>query len=377
MKISLITTLRHNVGDDFVREGILYLVRKRWPDISFTARSIHKHSPITVREGFEWVRLGRASKYVSRILDCLPSFGEDKILGAELLIQAGAPVYWCHRGIHCATNEWFHPLITKRYLRCKERVPFLNLGAGSCQRYYSDGSEFSRCQSCKAYIPRIHRLAAVTTVRDALAKRILNSLGLDAPLLPCPSIFVADQFELQPAKPEYVCLNYMRGGGHYDFGQNIDVQRWEATFREFYARIARNHRCVFVCHNETEVKEARRIAPHAEVYYRRDYRDYLSFFARARCGVVNRMHAAFAIASFGRPSFVVGSDTRAHMVEQIGLRHAFVDEVDPQRLLAEFEFLCAGGNNYEQRVATIKQRAYVDYLEALEPVEELKGMPAA
>lgn len=61
MRVTLITTVRHNIGDDFVRVGMLHLLRRAWLDVPLTVHNIHKHASVTVRVGFGWVRSNRIS----------------------------------------------------------------------------------------------------------------------------------------------------------------------------------------------------------------------------------------------------------------------------------------------------------------------------
>ena len=376
----MITTINHNVGDDFVREGILYLLKEKYSNI--TVRPIHKHIPVTVRDQFEWVYNSGFTKFLDRIpklrglrlsklIDLLPiQESGDKILQSDLLIQSGAPVYWCHPNNHCANNEWYNPLVKKRYLRIADRVPFLNLAAGTCQRYDSDGSEFLACPRCSIYIKELHELTTVTTVRDNLARKILNNLGLDPPVIPCSSIFAKDYFGISAGEPEFFCLNYMEGGGHYDFNQHIDSSRWESIFREFYGIIKDkyNNKCIFVCHNKKEIGDARKIDPKSNIFYSTKCEDYLKFYARCKLGIMNRVHGAFAIASFGRPSFIVGTDTRARMVEEISLKHAFVNDITVEQLLQEFDWLIMYSEDYQERFREIKNNAYKAYLDVLDRI---------
>lgn len=360
MNAAIITTVNHNVGDDFVREGILFLLEKCFSKVSHL--NIHKHTPVTVRNNFEWVR----NYQLSRFLDMFPIVPiHDKIFTADILVQSGAPVYWCHPKSHCADNEWYRPLILRRYSKVKGKKPFLNLAAGTCQKYHDDGLEFANCKKCSTYIKELYALSTVTTVRDQVAKKALNSFGLEVSVLPCSSIYARDRLNVSAERPRYVCLNYMEGGGHYDFGQNIDHNRWEKTLKRFYDSIKGECDCVFVCHDVEELKNANRMAPEAKKFFSRDYKEYLRFYARAMCGIVNRVHSGFAIASFGRPSFVIGNDTRAKMAAEIGLRHEFVENVDLTRLLDEYEFLKAEAVHYENRFEEIKKKALLDYQAAL------------
>jgi hypothetical protein len=365
-KICFITTVNHNVGDDFVREGIIFLLNQKFKDSVLNFDVIHKHSPITARHGFEWFRNYKLSKYVDQFLPL--SITKDRVLEADILVQSGAPVYWCHpktHGPHCSFNEWFRPIIKRRYLKTASKVPFLNLAAGTCQRYDSDGSEFDSCKSCQDYIQELQSLTKVTTLRDKLAKRILNNMGFDAPVIPCSSIFARESFGIEPKNPEYVALNYMKGGAHYVFGQKIEFEKWKNCFKSFYEQISKFEQCVFVCHNQDEVNNAKRIDFHANIFISNNYKDYIRFYAKTKFGIMNRIHGAFLIASFGRPAVLVGNDSRVKMAEEIGLPYIFVNYVNLIWLLEQYEYLKNGADNYLERFNGIKKKAYLDYQEAL------------
>jgi hypothetical protein len=382
-KIAVITTVNHNVGDDFVREGIIYLLRKKLGETGVAL--IHKHIPVTVRPEFEWIyytgltrvlnKFWGGGLLLSRVIDALPlNRRTDKILNCDLLVQSGAPVYWCHksgRGSH--NNEWYKPLIKRRYLDIRHRVPFANIGVGSCQPYYSDGSEFVRNIRCSSYIRELHSLCAVTTVRESLSKRILNSLGLDAPVIPCPSIFAKDHFNIQPHTPEYIALNFMSRGGHYDLGQRIDKEKWEKTFTSFFGEIKTRYPVVLVCHDRKEFVLAGRMIPEASRYIASSSRDCLGFYSRAKFFLGCRVHGALAVGSFGRPAFVVGADTRSQMVDEIGLRRSFVKEVNLETLLGAYRDLEEECSTYAESFSAIKDQAFDHYMSALEPISSVLG----
>lgn len=362
-KISIITTVDHNVGDDFVREGIKYLLRQYFKNDNLEFQNIHKHSPITTRYGFEWFRKLRFSKRVDRIIP--KSWSKDRIFEADIIVQSGAPVYWCHEvgGGHCYNNEWYIPLIKKRFLKNK-KAKLLNLAAGTCQKYHSDGSEF--CQKCYEYMKDFYKLSAVTTVRDTLAQTVFKKIGIDVPVIPCSSIFAIDEHNFINEGEEYIVVNYMKGGAHYTFGQEIDFEKWEREFKKFYFELKEKERIVISCHNQKEVDEALELDPKSEIFYvKDDYLEYMKFYSRAKFGIVNRVHGAFLMASYGKPSIVVGNDSRARMPEEIGLKHFFVNDVDYNLLTQEYEYLKNGADNFVERFKLIKEKAYHDYMEAL------------
>ena len=104
MKISIITTVDHNVGDDFVREGIKYLLKKFFKNENIEFNNIHKHSPITARYGYENFRNLRLSKILDNTIP--KNCSKDKVLEADILVQSGAPVYWCHESAGSRRRSW-------------------------------------------------------------------------------------------------------------------------------------------------------------------------------------------------------------------------------------------------------------------------------
>jgi hypothetical protein len=362
VKISIITTVDHNVGDDFVREGIKYLLRQHFSGQQLEFENIHKHSPITTRHGFEWFRNLRYSRRVDKLIP--KKITQDRIFDADLVVQSGAPVYWCHAvDGHCYQNEWYQPLIRERLYQKKNKL-FINLAGGTCQTYHSDGSEF--CSLCNDYIKEFYDACQVTTVRDTLGSVVLGNIGLKAPVIPCSSIFAINEHNLKSEGEDYVVVNYMKGGSHFVFGQEILADKWQREFKIFYNELKMKERVIFSCHNQKEVDEALDLDPDAEIFFEEhDYLAYMRFYSRAKFGIMNRVHGAFMMASFGKPSIVIGNDSRARMAEEIGLKHYFVNDVDVDLLRNEYGYLLSGANNFLDRFNVIKDKAFSDYMLSL------------
>jgi len=370
MKITFITTIDHNVGDDFVREGIKYLLRKVLPKKEIHFQNIHKHSPITVRHGFEWFKRIKISKFnlPSKNLDALLplKITKDKILAADIVIQSGAPVYWCHKdfGSHCADNEWYDPLIRRRFNENHDAI-LLNVAAGSCQDFNSDGKEFKECSKDIKYIKEFYFASSLTTVRDKLAHNVLSSLGLDAQLLPCPSIFAIDEYDLKPQEKKYLIINYMQIAGHYTFGREIRSDKWFNELKTFYNYVKEKEEILFVCHNKRELSNAKKIDPYANTFYSDSFLDYMKIYSKAKYGIMNRVHGAFIMASYGAPSFVIGNDSRAKMTEEIGLESMFLNDITYSTLVDKYESLKKMRKNYITVFNERKKIAFDKYVNLL------------
>ena len=361
MRITFITTVRHNVGDDFVRDGLKFLLKKALNRRGLRFESVHKHAPITARVGFDGMRRAKISRALDEHLPL--SLTRDRIRSADLVVQSGAPVYWCHRAVnaHCCDNEWYDPLVRRRLAGVNK---LLNIAGGSCQTFFSDGSEV--CPRCREYVRELFAACRVTTLRDAVARRILNDAGHDAPVIPCTSLFAVDEQAILPAGEEYVAVNFMPTAAHYTFGQAIDRQKWLTEFSRFYFELKRSERVIFSCHDRNERDWARRIDPRAEIFFAApDSVRYLEFYARAKAGVVNRIHAALALASLGKPALVIGADSRARMAAEIDLPTLFVNDADAETLMSGYQSLPPMKPSFAERIRHIKEKALQEYVRIL------------
>lgn len=364
-KTAIITTVRHNVGDDFVREGIKHLLTSAFPDREFRFESIHKHAPISSTYGFDWLRDNRFARRIDRFLPV--SLLPDRIREADLIVQSGAPVFWCLPTDHsfCSQNEWYQPLMVRRR-SMNPTVPFINLAGGSCQPYFSEGEEFDQFPAEYDYIRRLTGDSVLTTARDPLAARICAKAGVkNMPVLPCTSIFAVDYHQINPLPGEYVVFNYMHGGAHFTLGQTINSDAWQQTVLKLYHHISREHRVIFSCHNKKEIREVRDLLPDAEIFFSEDYTEFMQFYAKATFGIMNRVHGAFLMASLGKPSLIIGNDSRARMAEMIGLKSWFINDATTEEMFEALDKLISILPVFPALIGKIKKEARDAYLELL------------
>ncbi|WP_395752793.1 polysaccharide pyruvyl transferase family protein [Prosthecobacter sp.] len=319
--------MNHNVGDDFVRIGIISLLQAVLGEFETTV--IHKHFPAGVR-GRLWQQVDRMTRGISkrfdwrgrlaRMADFLPlNAAEDKILNCDLLVQSGAPMYWKNRWSTCAQTEWFAPLVEKRWRQISQRVPLLNLGAGSCQAWGSDGAEIVSDPECRSFIDRFTRWSSLTTVRDKLAQNIVRECGHEVPLLPCPAIFSPGALNIQGQPGQYIALNYMPYGGHYDLAETGAEarQKWENVFCKTARDLARRQACMLICHDRAELQLAECLLPDIPRFHSEVWQDYLHAYSRCSSAVVNRVHGAVVAAVMGKQVLLTGNDTRLLMAAEI------------------------------------------------------------
>src|SRR4051794_29105575 len=123
MRIAFMTTVGRNVGDEFIRDGI----RSFFDDAvgSYDSFYIDKHDLTTLHR---------------RVLD-EPAELSDKFRDADVIVQAGAPVYWNNgEGKYTSYNaEWAQALWFDRIFKLGgDGKVILNLGAGTGQQGEDD-----------------------------------------------------------------------------------------------------------------------------------------------------------------------------------------------------------------------------------------------
>ncbi|HAO93566.1 MAG: hypothetical protein A2X99_05495 [Deltaproteobacteria bacterium GWB2_55_19] len=365
MKIGLITTLNTNIGDDFIREGIRHLLGDAFKGKKVEFIPINKHNPFSVYPAWHPARLahrfsgvplaGRLlGKHAERLASTLGrSFFDD----CGLIVQCGAPVVWpdCHK------SEWAGPLWTQVIGRLFNRVPVLNLAAGSCYPWEKQPDRLDNRGDLK-FIKEILGYCRLTTSRDRLVQRLFASAGSDTQFIPC-SAFLAARNKAE--KGDLILINYMKGAGHYDWAQSVDADKWEKTVIGLINRLGGRHKLAFICHNEAEMEEAKTLAPDLPRLFPKSIEEYFSVTANAKGALCNRMHASVGMAGQGIPSIAVGTDTRLLMVKALGLNAFYVKDADIDMLEQNLETMLSLGNSEKERLLSLRAETRKRYLEAI------------
>lgn len=352
LRIAFLTTLGVNVGDEFIREGIRACL-DRLP-LSYTPLFVNKHD--------------RASLFEPH--DNETVLTSDKLRQSDVIIQSGAPVYWWFGpAVKSTTVDWHEWVWLDRILPAGPAAPlFLNLGAGSCQKWDDDGESFVRDPECAAFASQATQRAVLTVVRDPVAGRILARLGLPHESLPCPAFLAAARFVFPRPEPSLIGVNLMPLGGHHQLDEAFQSRRWVYEISRLVHEIRKMGSLVFVCHNQEEADFSQLFAsPGERIFLSSNYRDYLDLFPRLTAIFANRVHAAVAAAGFGVPAVIAGTDTRATIGSWIGLpifRSATLDHAEVAHQLAG---LLRERRTEQDRLRSLHAATLDSYLSLLQP----------
>ena len=368
MRVGLITTINTNIGDDFIREGICLVLREIFKAYEIEFVAVNKHQPLTVYPDLHPIHLAKITYYLprgrfraSRVIERFASkLRLSHFDTCDLIVQCGAPVLWpgCHR---C---EWAEPLWHQVIGRLYQRIPVLNLAAGACYPWEQQPVQITD-QDEVQYLQAILRYCCLTTVRDKLAQRLCASLGTKTPLIPCSAFLAATDCAVAKQESGVILINYMTGGGHYEWAQGINELTWRETVKTLIGRLRTHHRLAFLCHNEAEYQLARDLDPTLHRIWPKTPQEYFDQVFEAKVALCNRMHASVVLAGLGIPSVTVCTDTRLLMVETLGLPCFYVKEADADRLEDELENLLAHHHWERERLLELKKQTWKRYVEAI------------
>lgn len=364
MKIGLITTLDTNIGDDFIREGICNLLRSVFADRTIEFVPVNKHQPFTVfapshpaRLAEKGVSIPVAGRFIGRAANWLAKSGKSRFDDCDLIVQCGAPVLWPN----CNKCEWAVPLWYSVVGRLYEKIPVLNLAAGSCYPWEKQPERIEDAADAH-FLKTISSYCVATTARDTLAERLFASIGVRSRFLPCTAL-LAGGTERRPGEyRDFVLINYMPGGGHYDWGQRNEPQLWEKTVVALISRLKKKHRVAMLCHNDAERLAASKVAPGLPVIFPKTPEEYFTSVAGAKAAVCNRLHASVGMAGIGIPSIAIGTDTRLLMVDAIGVPAIYVKDATLEKVESELERILANREAESQRLLALREKVWHEYV---------------
>lgn len=366
MKIGLITTLDTNIGDDFIREGICNLLRSIFHDRPLEFVPVNKHQPFTVFNPLHPARLAQGlrlpvgGRFINRAADLLARTGKSRFDDCGFIVQCGAPVLWPD----CNRCEWAGPLWYSVVGRLHEKIPVLNLAAGSCYPWEKQPEKIDNPLDAR-FLKTISSYCKATTVRDTLARKLFASIGVEAKFLPCTALLAGGTGRKPGAYRDFILINYMPGGGHYDWGQSIDASSWDRAMSALVSNLKKKHKVAMLCHNETERRAASELAPDLPIIFPKTPEEYFDAVAGAKAAVCNRLHASVGMAGIGIPSIAIGTDTRLLMVDAIGVPALYVKDATLEKMEESLNRILANKEAESQRLLALRERVWNEYVELI------------
>lgn len=367
MKIGIITTLSHNIGDDFVRVGIINLINALTLGRQVDYVLVNKHEPLTVyppNHPLNWMgkfaeNLPRGRRRFERYAESLlHGLGGSRFHDCNIIIQSGAPVIFDG----CARAEWSVPIWDHIAGALSSKVPVMNIAAGTCYAWESQPDSVPKSDDAE-FLQRISSFCRLTTVRERLAHSLMNKLGVETKLLPCTAFLSGINTINSSTDSSPIYINYMEGGGHYSFGQGISGKTWLETLKDLIARVRKRHDVRVICHTKREYQVARQEFSDIQAILPASVEEYYQHIAQAKCGIYNRLHASVALGGIGVPSVAIGTDTRMLMLDEIKTPYRYIAEANAEELENTVENLLAERASEKERLLALRAQTWAAYSE--------------
>ena len=369
-KIGIITTLDHNIGDDFVREGIVKLLKQALPS-GFETVNINKHEPLSVypishplgQIGQITKKMTRGKRKIESISEeFLHKFGKSKFDHVDLIVQSGAPCFFDG----CATTEWSTKIWEHIVGRLHNNIPVLNIAAGTAYSWKTKPMKVSELKEDDSrFIKQTAKYCDLITVRDGLAQELCQQMNIKSSLLPCTAFLSGGETLINSEVNSPILVNYMDIGGHYQYDQGISPDIWRDTLRSAISKLGKRHEIVFLCHNAKEYRSAQIYFPLHKKLFPKSIGDYYSAISNSKAGIFNRMHASVALAGIGGGSLGIGNDTRMLMLEEIGIKSSFVVGISADEIEFEIEGIINRRVDYFERFIEKKRNTSEAYLKLI------------
>jgi len=376
MKFGLISTQNTNIGDDFIRQGIINVLLAKYA-ANCELLVVNKHRPLDIYNNKASELFGKVFKYmehnrwlyrVSHTSEAMTSklfklFAPDILIDVNYVIECGMPVLYPK----CNQANWARIIWPNAVFPRVNKIPFTILAAGACYPWETRGQVLDSfaASSDGRYAQNLVRHAHKITVRDALCQKLFKAVGSDPALLPCTA-FLAGCHHLADQDDGIAYVNFMEGGGHFEWGQNIDSMVWRQSFLEVLRRLRTDLRVVWIAHNEAEKTLAQSLAKDDQVIMPRDPMEYFSATNRGTVSLCNRLHASVALAGMGIPGVAIGTDTRLLMVENLGQHALYVKDACDADYLYQKTMDCIVNRNTKRenllKLSRDTLAVYADYI---------------
>ncbi len=336
--VALLSTYFENVGDDLIREGILYQLGRllRGPIVY---RHISKsnllslyspvtwlsHAPVREMSGMARRVVGAAGRRVS---DCRLSACLDKTRHCDLLVVAGTPLFFftLNRFTFLRNALWPGEVFDRR-IGPRPSPALVGLGLG-CLLDRPVGRIVQEQPEEMHFIRRFLARSSLVTVRDSDTESITRQACPERAgtvrLAMCPSVWACKGIGVTPepyAAESSVLVAYSTAGARVDVDR---TRARECRYRAFGHVIQHLRRAgirvALISHTPQDHRELQQVArEHRLAPPRRlGARDLLREVARSRAVVTWRVHGAMAALSLGVPTLLFRTDSRFGMAQALG-----------------------------------------------------------
>lgn len=371
LKIGILSTINTNIGDEFIRDGILCILESiLGSKDEFECVVYNKHKPWTFYPSFHPIRIGqlldatlhRGWKKIVIMLSALPG---NRFRAKDLIIQSGTPIIW--NG--CSQSEWATPFWKNIVFKNKRGTPILNIGGGACYPWSNPPEVLSGKD--RDFASLMVTKCNLTTCRDTLASRLLSdAANTKIEVIECPGFLAGLAHTAAKPTDGRILINAMPIGGHFDYMNQVDPNEWLDLLTKNIQNLQKDFKIEFVCHDKKEVNFVSNFWPSYTIHFPKTPSEYFRICAGAHAAIVNRLHAAVGLSGLGIPCIAIGTDTRLLMTKEIGITSLFLPELTYENLNIEIKSLLSNRDSRSEILLSKRETVFEKYRSLLQPFME-------
>ena len=283
LHVTFMTTVHHNVGDEFIREGIRSFLDEVLGD--YDPFYVHKHDIDTLHKPL----LDEGEKLA------------DKFRDSDIIVQAGAPVYW-NIGPHTSYNVgWAKDLWFDRIFKLGPAKIILNIGVRLLPGRRTGPGRVDGRSALRRFRPGSRPGLPMDDRPRSARLAVSCHPGNQARPAAVPGVSCRPKDGRLKNHPERAGGEFDRDAGHHLVKPANDPAHWRNTVETVLPQLRKHYHLLFVANDIAEAEYQKQFAIDNEmVFLSNDFRDYLALYATVQGIVANRVHGAVCVAGFGR-----------------------------------------------------------------------------
>jgi len=366
-KIYFLSTLNTNIGDEFIRDGLISVISSLCEPDEWNWKAFNKHQPWTFYPKAHPAQLARVvdtcfHRGWHKALNILSSLPGNQFVNADLIIQSGTPVIW--KG--ASNSEWATPFWRNLVFKNKNRIPVLNIGGGSCYAWSNPPKALEAAD--REFARKMVENCVFTTCREPLAAKLLSEAsGKEITVIDCPGFLAGMSHETPKPTDGRILINAMPIGGHFDYMKQVNPDSWRKILDKQILELKKDFTIEFVCHDAKEASFASSYWPSHTLHQPKTPSEYFQICVGAHAAIVNRLHAAVGLSGLGIPCIAIGTDTRLLMTQNIGIPSLFLPDITHDKLTSEIRELLVDRENRSQLLLEKQAQVFERYRLLLQP----------
>lgn len=340
-RIAYLSTYYENIGDDFIRLGISYLMdtvyKSNCSETHFSKSnnlsfyfSKHKfsHAP-------RW-QMGKLRRRINdKLFFLLIRVGFEKafyhrVQNSDVIVFAGTPLFFFNKDkfTFLKNMDWPNQFFDK-ILKWFPEKKIWALGVGSIYEGKPEKLKINNIDEIN-FINKFDKACELLIVRDLKTKQLFEVAkgnGTEVKYLSCPSIFAARKYGITRSdttrtKRKTVVLSYSEESANIDNDKTNALKCRQNALKHVYDFLVKeNYEIIFFAHNKVDRdlhKSLKKEYPKA-ICLKGTSKDFLKLVAKVEMLVAWRVHGAMGAASVGCPAILLKTDSRAATTDIFGL----------------------------------------------------------